>query len=137
MKGMIAWFAHNPVAANLLMGIIILGGAFSIPMIQQKTFPDMEIEIVQIAVPYLGAAPEEVESGVCVRIEEEISGINGVERITSSSVEGACAVTAELIDGYPLDRALGRAPPRQRAAAGLSAPRPSLLLGRSAIWRAR
>lgn len=106
MKAIIAWFARNPVAANLLMMLCVAGGLAAIPAIQQKTFPDINIEIIQIAVPYLGAAPEEVEEGVCVRIEEEIYGIEGVERITSNAAEGACGVTAELIDGYPTDRAL-------------------------------
>ena len=106
MKRAIAWFAENHVAANLLMVMLIVGGLVSIPGIQQKTFPDIDIDMIQIGVPYLGAAPEEVEEGVCIRIEEEINGIEGVEEIKSSAAEGACGVTAELIDGYPVDRAL-------------------------------
>lgn len=106
MNAIIAWFARNTVAANLLMMLCVAGGLAAIPAIQQKTFPDINVEIIQIAVPYLGAAPEEVEEGVCIRIEEEIYGIEGVERITSSAAEGACGVTAELIDGYSTDRAL-------------------------------
>jgi multidrug efflux pump subunit AcrB len=106
VRRIIAWFAENAVAANLLMVLCVAGGLAAIPLIQQKTFPDINIEIVQVAVPYLGAAPEEVEEGVCIRIEEEIHGIEGVERVTSSAAEGACGVTAELLDGYPVDRAL-------------------------------
>ena len=106
MKRAIAWFAENHVAANLLMLMLIAGGLVALPLIQQKTFPDIEVEMIQIGVPYLGAAPEEVEAGVCIRIEEEIYGIQGVEEVTSSAAEGACGVTAELIDGYPIDRAL-------------------------------
>jgi multidrug efflux pump subunit AcrB len=106
LKRAIAWFAENHVAANLLMLMLIAGGLVALPLIQQKTFPDIEVEMIQIGVPYLGAAPEEVEAGVCIRIEEEIYGIQGVEEVTSSAAEGACGVTAELIDGYPIDRAL-------------------------------
>ena len=106
MKGAIGWFARNPVAANLLMFLCIAGGIAAIPAIHQKVFPDINIEIVQVGVPYLGAAPEEVEEGVCIRIEEEIHGIEGVERISSSAAEGACGVTAEILEGYPVDRAL-------------------------------
>jgi multidrug efflux pump subunit AcrB len=102
----IAWFARNHVAANLLMALMIFGGLFSLPNIQQKTFPDIDINIISIGVVYLGAAPEEVEQGVCIRIEEEINGLNGIEEITSSAAEGACGVSAELMDGYPVDRAL-------------------------------
>jgi multidrug efflux pump subunit AcrB len=85
VKGPIAWFARNHVAANLLMFLILVGGITALPSIQQKTFPDIDIEIIQIAVPYLGAAPEEVEQGVCIRIEEAVHAISGVERLTSSA----------------------------------------------------
>jgi len=106
VKGIIAWFARNHVAANLLMFLIVAGGLAALPSIQQKPFPDIDFDIVNISVPYLGAAPEEVEEGVCVRIEEEIYGINGIERIRSTAAEGACNVAAELIAGYDIDRAL-------------------------------
>ena len=106
MNGPIAWFARNHVAANLLMALMAVGGLVSLPSIQQKTFPDIDVNVISIGVVYLGAAPEEVERGVCIRIEEEIFGINGIEKITSSAAEGACGVSAELMDGYPVDRAL-------------------------------
>jgi multidrug efflux pump subunit AcrB len=106
MSGAIAWFARNHVAANLLMALMAFGGLVSLPNIQQKTFPDIDIDVISIGVVYLGAAPEEVEQGVCIRIEEEINGINGIKEITSSAAEGACGVSAELMDGYPVDRAL-------------------------------
>jgi len=106
VSGPIAWFARNHVAANLLLVGLVAGGLVSLPLIQQKSFPDINIEVIQIGVPYPGAAPEEVEEGVCVRIEEELQGISGIERITSTATEGACGVTAELITGYPVDRAL-------------------------------
>jgi multidrug efflux pump subunit AcrB len=102
----IAWFAENHVAANLLMILIIFGGITALPAINQKSFPDIQTEIVQIGVPFLGATPEEVEESVCVRIEEEIQGIEGIEKIRSTAAEGNCGVTAELLEGYPVDRAL-------------------------------
>ncbi len=106
MRRIIAWFAENHVAANLLMAVLVIGGLVSIPRINQKSFPDIEVDVIQIGVPFLGATPEEVEEGVCIRIEEEIQGIAGIERITSSASEGNCGVSAELISGYPVDRAV-------------------------------
>ena len=100
------WFAENHVAANLLMLLIAIGGLASIPAIQQKSFPDIDINVIQIGVTYLGAAPEEVEQGVCIRIEEKIQDIDGVEKLTSTATEGVCGVSAELTAGYPVDRAL-------------------------------
>ncbi len=106
MKGPIEWFARNHVAANLLLMLMVVGGIAALPAIQQKSFPDINVEVISVGVAYLGAAPEEVEEGVCVRIEEAIQGIDGIETITSSAAEGACGVSAELISGYPVDRAL-------------------------------
>ena len=73
MKGAIAWFAENSVAANLLMLLIIGGGFLALGSIKQEVFPEVSLDMITITVPYPGAAPEEVEEAVCVRIEEEIT----------------------------------------------------------------
>jgi multidrug efflux pump subunit AcrB len=106
MKGPIAWFASNSVAANLLLGIIVLGGMVSLPRMPQKSFPDMDINVITITVPYLGAAPEEVEEGVCIRIEEELEGIEGIEEIRSTANESVCSVQVELFEDADKNRAL-------------------------------
>jgi len=105
MQAAVAWFARNSVAANLLMLVFIVGGLASLPSIPQKTFPDINVDMVSIAVEYLGAAPEEVEEGVCIRIEEQIDGIDGIDRIRSTANEGSCAVVAELLSGTDVARA--------------------------------
>jgi multidrug efflux pump subunit AcrB len=102
----IAWFAENHVAANLLMLLLVLGGITALFTVPIKTFPDIDIDLITVSVAYRGAAPEEVEEGVCVRIEEEIEGVDGIEKITSSSTEGACGVTAELIQGADANQVL-------------------------------
>ncbi|MCP5067057.1 MAG: efflux RND transporter permease subunit [bacterium] len=99
MTRVIAWFAHNHVAANLLMFIIVIGGLIASGVVLLKPFPDIDIDMVSVTVEYLGAAPEETEEGVCVRIEEEIEGVDDVEKIRSVAVEGACTLTAELVSG--------------------------------------
>ena len=81
MRAMIAWFARNSVAANLLMLFIVLAGLTTLPTIPQKPFPDIEIDVITVTVEYLGAGPEEVELGVCTRIEEEVEGVEGIEKI--------------------------------------------------------
>ncbi|MBN1457756.1 MAG: efflux RND transporter permease subunit [Sedimentisphaerales bacterium] len=95
-KGVLAWFASNHVAANLLMMVIIAGGVFSIFSVKIEVFPEISIDMVTITVPYLGASPSEVEEGVCLRVEEAIAGIEGIKRITSTAYEGAGTVVAEI-----------------------------------------
>ncbi len=96
-RGPIAFMAQNAVAANLLAALLVVGGLFMLPRIPQKEFPDIEVPIITIGVPYLGAAPEEAEQGVCLRIEEAVQGVDGIDQIRSTATEGACAVTLELL----------------------------------------
>jgi multidrug efflux pump subunit AcrB len=106
MKGVIAWFAHNNVAANLLMGLIVLSGLVAVVSMPQKSFPDIDIPVISITVLYLGAAPEEVEQGVCIRIEEELEGVEGVKHIRSNANEGSCSVSVELFEDADSGKAL-------------------------------
>ncbi len=96
MNGMISWFAKNPVAANLLMLFIMVSGAISIFSINSEVFPEFSLDMVSIEVPYLGAAPEEVEEAISIRIEEAIQGLDGIEEITSTASEGMGMVMVEL-----------------------------------------
>ena len=106
MNGMIDWFARNPVAANLLMAFIIVSGLIGMFNVRGETFPELELDIVSIQVPYLGAAPEEVEEGVNIRIEEAIQGIDGIDQITSTANEGSGTVMVEVALGADTRRVL-------------------------------
>ncbi len=96
MNRAIAWFASNSVAANLLLLLIAVGGALTIPIVRQEVFPEISVDVITIVVAYPGAAPEEVEEAICVRIEEQINGIDGIDRIHSTSNEGVGQVSVEL-----------------------------------------
>ena len=96
MNGMIAWFARNSVAANLLMMFIIACGLIASFSVNSERRPEISLDRINIEVPYLGAAPEEVEQAVCVRLEEAIQGLEGIEQITSTASEGMGSVLVEL-----------------------------------------
>ena len=76
--GLIAWFASNHVAANLLMLFIIVAGLISTFTIRKQTTPDFELNMISVRVPYLGAAPQEVEEGVVIKVEEAVQDIKGI-----------------------------------------------------------
>ena len=105
-KGLIAWFARNSVAANLLMAIILVAGVFSLFTIKKQIFPEIVLEQVNIRVPYLGAAPQEVETGVIDKIEESLRGVNGIKRIRSTAVEGLATVRAEIANNYDVQEVM-------------------------------
>ena len=96
MNGMIAWFARNSVAANLLMMLIIACGLIASFSVNSERRPEISLDRINIEVPYLGAAPEEVEQAVCVRLEEAIQGLEGIKQITSTASEGMGSVLVEL-----------------------------------------
>jgi len=106
MHRIIAWFVGNPVAANLMMTIFIVGGLMSLLRLHQEEFPDIELDLVQIMVPYLGATPAEVEEAVCIRIEEAIEGVEGIDRTSTVATEGVCSVMVELDQEIDSSRAL-------------------------------
>lgn len=106
MKAIIAWFARNGVAANLLAAFIIVAGLLSIQNLKREIFPEVDSEMISISVPYLGAAPAEVEEGVCVRIEEAIQGLDGIKQLKSTATEGMGTVTVEIHPGEDVNRLL-------------------------------
>ncbi len=106
MNRAIAWFAENSVAANLLMIGVVVAGLMTLPTIRQEVFPETSTDRITISVPYPGAAPEEVEEGITVRIEEQLLGIDGIKRVTSTSSEGASSVVAELYEDADSSRVL-------------------------------
>ena len=95
-KGIIAWFAANHVAANLLMFVIIVAGLISAFSIRKETQPEIELNLIRVQVPYLGAGPEEVEEGVVIKIEEAVQDIQGIKKIRSTASEGSGQVTLEV-----------------------------------------
>ena len=100
MNRAIGWFAENSVAANLLMITVLVAGILSVSQIKLEVFPEFSVDMVRVSVPYLGAAPEEVEEGVCVRIEEAIQDLDGIKKITSTASEGLGTVSVEVQTGH-------------------------------------
>ncbi len=100
MHGMIAWFARNGVAANLLMFVILAAGAYSLAKrIPLEVFPSFETDAITISMTYRGATPAEVEEGLVARIEEAIADLEGIEEIRSNANEGVASIRVEVDSG--------------------------------------
>ncbi len=104
--GIIAWFAHNTVAANLLMVMIMVMGIYSYNNITKKMFPDFSSNVIMVTVAHNGASPEDVEQSVILKIEEVLEDIQGIKRITSEANEGFGSVSIEISSGYSLEEKL-------------------------------
>ena len=103
MRNIIRWFILNTVAANLLMVFIIIAGIFTLSRLRMEVFPDITIPIINVSVVYPGASPEDIEESICVKVEEQVQGVNGLKRITSSSNEGYGSINIEVENGYDID----------------------------------
>ncbi|MCP4292925.1 MAG: efflux RND transporter permease subunit [bacterium] len=106
MNGLIRWFANNHVAANLLMLVIAVAGIGSALSIKQEVFPELQMDIITVTVPYLGATPGEVEEAVCIRVEEQVHSVDGIKKITSKASEGMGMIMIELDRGVDVRKAL-------------------------------
>ncbi len=101
MHGMIAWFARNAVAANLLMVVILVLGAWSAAKkIPLEVFPTFESDFVTVVLSYRGASPTEIEEAVVIRVEEAIADLIGIKKLYGSASEGIGRVTIEIDKGY-------------------------------------
>ena len=99
--------AANPIAANLLMGFLLLVGIISATGLPQEFLPEASLDRIQVVVPYPGAAPQEVEESIVRKVEEQVQSIEGLKRVESSAAEGLGSVIAEFRQGTDMSRALG------------------------------
>ena len=105
-RGPIAYMAANNTAVNVLMFVLLVGGLYTAFGLVQEVIPDASLDRVQIIVPYPGASPEEVEELIVRRIEEQIRGVEGLERMIATASRGSGSVVAEFRNGTDIGRAL-------------------------------
>ncbi|MGD9646308.1 MAG: efflux RND transporter permease subunit [Pirellulales bacterium] len=96
MKALIQWAVRNTPAMNTLMVAGMFVGAITLWKMHREVFPEFDLEILLVSVPYPGASPDEVEEGICQKIEEAVRAIEGIKKQTSVAQEGAGFVVIEL-----------------------------------------
>ena len=94
--GLIGYFAGNPVAANLLMLVLVAGGIASGYRLAVQQFPEIDLRTVTVTVRFPGASPQEVEQDINRRVEESVIGLAGVERVVTAATEGLARIRIEL-----------------------------------------
>lgn len=101
MKAAIRWAIQNSPAMNTIMVALLTVGAASLFLMRREIFPEFDLEIVLITVPYPGASPSEVEEGICQKLEESVRSINGIKKQTAVAQEGAGFLVLELETSVP------------------------------------
>lgn len=102
----IRWFVYNPIAANVLMLALLIGGLGSFGGLKKEVFPQPDSNYIQVSMAYPGASPAEVEQQIVIRIEEAISSLPGIFQISSESREGGGFINIEVVEGYDVMDAL-------------------------------
>lgn len=104
MKWLTGWFIDNPVAANLLMVLILAGGVLSLGTLRVESFPQTPPSELQVTVSYPGGTAKQVDEGITQRIEDAISSVPGISRTSSASYRGHSSVTVRKTTDTDLDR---------------------------------
>lgn len=103
MTGPIKYFIKYPIAANLLMIVIFALGVYGMTNMSSTLFPETISRFITIQAVYPGSSPEEIEEGIVSKVEENLKGLTGVERVTSTSSENIGNVVVEMAKGYDID----------------------------------
>ncbi len=98
-RGALAWMAKNGVAANVVMVVLIIGGLLLGKTIKREVFPEFELDIVLVQIPYPSASPNEVKKSVTLAVEEAVQGLDGVKKVSSTSSEGVAVIIVEVLLG--------------------------------------
>ena len=103
---LVEWMAKNPVAANLLMFVCLIGGFINLNSIKQEVFPEFELDIINIAIPYGGATPADIEESILIPVEEALEGIVDIKNVRAYANEGSGRFRIELEEGSDNPRVL-------------------------------
>ncbi|MBW1649449.1 MAG: efflux RND transporter permease subunit [Deltaproteobacteria bacterium] len=104
MRAIGKWSIDNKVTVNLIMIFLIFTGLFTALNMRREILPQFQLDMIQIGVRYPGAAPEDVEKGICIKIEERIKGVEGVSRVLSTAYEGYGSVIVELENNFDIKK---------------------------------
>jgi multidrug efflux pump subunit AcrB len=96
MKKLIEYFIKYPVAGNILVFVILIVGGFSLLNIRSTLTPQIDPGIIMITAVYPGASPEEIEEGIILKIEDNLKGLTGIDKVTSTSKENVGVVSVKL-----------------------------------------
>ena len=107
MHGIIAWFARNGVAANLLMIAILAGGAWSLfNKIILQDFPDVPNRLIVVSVEYRGSTPGEIEQSIVTRLEEALYDIEGVKEMDATANSNTATLSLDIEEGFSMSEKL-------------------------------
>jgi multidrug efflux pump subunit AcrB len=105
-RGIIPWFVANPVAANLLLILVVMLGILQMGSLRKEAFPSMDPHSLSVSVSYSSGSAQQAEEGLAIKIEDQLEDVTGIDSITSKSTSSGVSVSIEMQDDYDLDQLL-------------------------------
>jgi len=106
MKKFLAVFAANNVFANIVLLLIFMAGGMALFSMVRESFPQFSIDLITINVAYPGADPEEVEEGICLKLEDALEAIEGIKQYTTTASENIGSALIEVEEGFDVKEVL-------------------------------
>ena len=103
MRKIIAYFIKYHVAVNVFILAFVVFGIVGMLSLKSSFFPLVDSKIITIQIAYPGASPQEIEEGIVLQIEDNLKGLKGVDRVTSTSRENSGTITVEIEKGESID----------------------------------
>ena len=103
--GILSYFTRHRTAANLLLMLLLLAGAYTIPQMRAQFFPDVIVDDIDISVSWDGAGAEDVDTAIVQVLEPALQGVDGVSETSATSREGQASISLEFEPGHDMDRA--------------------------------
>ncbi|MYD75618.1 MAG: efflux RND transporter permease subunit [Gammaproteobacteria bacterium] len=117
--GLVGIFCNHPVAANLLMAMMLMSGVWSLEQLNTQFLPTFENETARIRVVWSGASAEDVEALITIPLEQQLRDVDSLKEMTSTSAEGVSAITLEFTEGTDMGEAVDQIKERVDATRGL------------------
>jgi len=106
MEALGKWSVEHRVSVNLIMIFLIVAGLYTAFNMKREMFPQFSVDMINISVIYPGASPEEVEEGICIKLEEQLKSLEDMETMHSTALEGRGSVLLELATGTDINKKL-------------------------------
>jgi multidrug efflux pump subunit AcrB len=106
LQKLIQYFIKHSIITNWVMIVICIAGIFALFSLERRINPKMQIDEIEVDIPYPGASAVEVEEGIIIKIEESLRGIEGIEKVYSNSQDNYGWLSVEIIPGYDMNKAI-------------------------------
>ena len=106
MRSIVKYFIRYGISGNVILALVLIFGFFGLNSLRRTFFPEVPSRIISIQAVYPGSSPEEIEESVVLKIEDNLKGTSGIDRVTSISNENQATVTVEIKQNADIDLVL-------------------------------